>query len=65
MIVRLKDEAARFERAAKRFQFYDSPIKSRSSGKSMTCPNGFNSMIVRLKDTGPVVAGVKFVVSIL
>ena len=31
MIVRLKEyEAARFERAVKRFQFYDSPIKSRS-----------------------------------
>ena len=50
MIVRLKDyDSPEWTRAVRRFQFYDSPIKSNIRGESLTMLPGFNSMIVRLK----------------
>ncbi len=42
------------------FQFYDSPIKSRFNAIDSTMVNGFNSMIVRLKDPHPYLRACRF-----
>ena len=49
MIVRLKEYDADMPKEITRFQFYDSPIKSRQRCNILTSNIGFNSMIVRLK----------------
>ena len=53
MIVRLKAIALRqYSLAEAKFQFYDSPIKSQNSpAGAIKQEDGFNSMIVRLKET--------------
>jgi len=51
MIVRLKGKGlCPGQTKCERFQFYDSPIKSKNAGRETGESLCFNSMIVRLKD---------------
>ena len=52
MIVRLKAEQGMpLPLIVNEFQFYDSPIKRGGARQAAHAGQGFNSMIVRLKDT--------------